>query len=98
QAAQFAVAMPKAWDQGDVRYIPYWTGDAGAGGVTWSLRAVAVNNDGALDASWGTAVDVEDTFIAADDLHIGPVSDPVTVGGTPADISLVLFELFRDVD
>lgn len=97
EGVQFVVPMPESWNEGTVTFIPYWTGAAGAGGVSWTMRAVALSNDDAMDAAFGTGVNSDDTFIAANDLHIGPESATITIAGTPAAGDLVVFEVVRDV-
>ncbi len=99
EAAQFSVAMPKGWDEGPVTFVPYWTAAAGsaAQNVSWNLRGLARSDDDALDTAFGTAQESDDALIATNDLHIGPESSAITIGGTPAENDLVIFEIFRDV-
>lgn len=95
--AIFAWSFPKSWDEGVITFQPYWTGlVAGGGGVSWKLGAVAVSNDDPIDTDYGTKIEVVDTFIAAEDLHIGAESDPVTIAGTPAQGDKVYFVVQRD--
>ncbi len=90
---------PKSWNLGTITFIPYWTADAGSASETFELEldAVALSNDDALDASWGTAVGVSDALIATGDLHIGAESSAVTVGGTPAAGDAIMIRIKRDV-
>ena len=57
---------------------------AGAGTVSWNLKAVAVSDDDPIDVAYGTFQESEDTFILAEDEHIGPESAAITIAGTPA--------------
>lgn len=96
QHAQFSLAMPKGWDEGDVAVSFLWTAASGTGTVRWGAQAAAVGNDDALDAAFGTAVTVEDALLTADDLHISADTAAVTAGGSPATGDLVQFRIYRD--
>jgi hypothetical protein len=72
EIAKFDWIPPENWDAGTVNVKYYWTAAAGAGTVEFETSGVAISNDDALDAAFGTAVAVTDTFIAADDLHVSP--------------------------
>jgi len=97
--AVFSVAMPKGWDEGTVTFQAFWThtGASTNFGVTWGLQAIAFGNDDALDASWGTAVVVDDTGGTNDDVYVTAESGAVTIAGTPAEGDMVIFRVFRDV-
>lgn len=95
--AFFSTSFPKSWDEGTVTFQAYWTGlVAGAGGVSWKVSSVAVSNDDTLDVDYGTPIEVVDTFIAAEDLHISVESDPITIAGSPAQGDLINFNIQRD--
>lgn len=97
--AQFEWAPPKRWDAGTVTARVYWTNDAGltTETVRFTLAGVAISNDDLLNATFGTAVNITDTWIAQADLHISDESGLITIGGTPAIADLVMFQLARDV-
>lgn len=97
EGAGFFLPMPKAWDEGTITFIPYWTAASGTGGVVWQLKAVATSDDDALDVAMGTAQTSTDTFITANDCHIGPTSSAITIAGTPTNNDLVYFEITRKV-
>ena len=59
------------------------------------LKALALSNDDALDTAWGPEVTVTDTWLAQNDIHISPESAALTIGGTPAEGDIVLFNLAR---
>jgi hypothetical protein len=90
---------PKSWNRGTISFRFFWTADAGTAAQTFEveLDAVAISDDDALDATWGTAVGVSDALIATGDLHISDESSAVTVGGSPADGDAVMFRIKRDV-
>jgi hypothetical protein len=75
----------KRWDAGTIKFIAHWTPVSGTGDVEWSMDAVAVSNDDALDAGYGTAQAVVDTVLAVGDLHVSSASSAITIAGSPAD-------------
>ncbi len=97
--AQFKMAMPEIWDEGTVTFKPYWTNTAGLSTETviFSLAGLALSNDDAINASFGTIQTSTDTWIAQNDLHVGPESSAITIAGTPAAGDLVVFEVSRVV-
>jgi hypothetical protein len=97
EGAQFCIPMPKSWNEGTVTFQPLWTAASGSGGVVWELRAVAMSDDDALDAAWGTGQTSTDTLIAANDVHTGPESAAITIAGSPAENDLVFFQIRRNV-
>lgn len=97
ESIQFLIAFPKQWNEGTVSFRAYWTAASGSGGVAFSLRGRAASDDDAMDASWGTAVAVTDTFIAANDMHVTAESGAVTIGGSPAEGDLIWLEVTREV-
>jgi hypothetical protein len=103
EAVQFKIAMPDDWDRGTLKFKFKWssaTGSTAGDTVEWGIRAVAVSNDDALDASWGTAVTVSDTLLANDgaDMQISAPTGALTVGGSPALGDMVFFEVYRNTD
>lgn len=97
--AHFNVAFPKSWNLGTLSYRVFWTTAAtGTTGVAWALEAVAVADNGAIDAAWGTAVVVtDDAQAGANEQLITAESAALTVGGSPSDDKLCYFRLSRDV-
>ena len=96
QACQWSFAVPKGVNpgaslSGDIR----WTTIAGSSGnCIWGIRARATGNDDAMDGSWGTAVEVTDTFLAAGDDHVIAFS-ALTPGGSWAQGDKLWIELYR---
>lgn len=95
----FQIAMPKSWNESTISFIPYWTNTTGltTETVQWKLQVYAVSNDDALNATYSNSVTSSDTWIAQNDLHIGPESGSLTIDGTAAENDLLLCELSRDV-
>lgn len=95
EGVQFHVAMPKNWNESTVTFQPYWTAASGSGGVVWECEALARSDDDPLDTAFGTGQTSTDTLIATNDLHIGPESSAITIGGTPAENDDVIFQITR---
>lgn len=97
EAAAVLLWLPKRWNLGTLTFAPAWTAASGSGGVVWQADAVAVSNDDALDAAYGTGQTSTDTLLATGDLHIGPTSAAITPGGTPADADMMWLRISRVV-
>lgn len=95
----FNIPMPKSWDEGTITFRVRWTTTAtDTDGVAWGLQGVAIADNEAIDASWGTAVVVtDDAQGAAYELLTTAESSAVTIAGTPAAGDMTFFRLFRDV-
>jgi hypothetical protein len=96
--AQFAVRMPKSWNLGTVSASFVWSHAATTTdfGVTWGIQGVAVSNDDALDAAFGTAVYVDDTGGTTDDIYTTVATASVTIAGTLATEDYVIFQVQRN--
>jgi len=99
QYAHFKLSFGQITNLGTVTFKPYWTNTAGltTETVVFSLAGAAISNDEVLNTTFGTAQTSTDTWLAQNDLHIGPESSAITIGGTPADDDLVVFEVSRVV-
>lgn len=93
--AQFMFPMPKSWNESTVTAQFIWTASSGTGDVIWGIQGVAISNDDALDAAFGTAQEVTDTLLATGDQHTTSFTSAVTIGGTPAEGDLVCFQVYR---
>lgn len=98
--AQFAIRMPKAWNEGTVTFVPIWShSDTTVDfGVVWDLQAVAVSDHDLMNAAFGTAVTSSDTGGVTDTLYVGPESAAITIAGTPAAEDTVFFRISRVTD
>lgn len=108
--AQFAVRMPKGWNEGSLGAMFVWSHTTGATayGVVWGIQGLAVGDNGgagdALDAAFGTAVLTTDTGGTANDLYqtaeatITVSGGSPTIAGSPAAEDLVIFQVYRDFD
>jgi len=93
---QFQWMAVRNYNNGTIKFTPYWTAASGSGTVVWQMRGVALSNDDALDTAMGTAQSSTDTLITAYDLHVGPQSSAITIAGTPADSDMHWWQIDRD--
>lgn len=93
------IGMPKSWNESTVTAVFYWTNTGGASTETvrWSIAGAAISDDDTLNTTFGTAQTVDDTWLAQNDLHISAATSAVTIGGTPAENDMVIFEITRVV-
>lgn len=96
--AQFIIPrMPKSWNESTITARFIWTA-SNTGNVVWGIQAVAISDDDALDAAFGTAQTVTDGVTAAGDVMHSDETSAVTIGGTPAEGDMVVFQVYRDAD
>jgi len=95
--AQFAVRMPKSWDEGTVTFQAEWAHGAAVTnfGAAFSLEAVSFSDGESMAASFGTAVVVTDTGGTTNARYVTAESSAVTVAGSPAANDLVFFRFAR---
>lgn len=100
EGAQFQWVPPKGWDNGTITYAVYWSHASTTTNFAaiWGMECLAVSNDDAIGASFGTAVTVTDTGGTTNDLYVSPTSSAVTIGGTPADADEVFCRIYRDAN
>jgi len=96
---QFTIRMPKGWNEGTITAAFRWSHAATTTnfGVIWGIQAVAVSDDDALDVAFGTAQVVTDTGGTTNDIYETGMTAAITVGGTPAEGDMVIFQVYRDV-
>ena len=96
--AQFAIPMPKRWDEGTVTAKFIWSHAATTTNfdVVWGLQAVATSNDDAIAAAYGTAQTATDTGGTTNDLYVSPETSAITIAGSPAAEDVVHFRVYRD--
>lgn len=96
--AQFSIVMPSSWNESTITAKFVWSHAATATNFdcVWGIQAVAIGNDDAMNATFGTAVTVTDTGGTTDDCYITAATSSMTVGGTPAAGDVVVFQVFRD--
>jgi hypothetical protein len=96
--AQFAIQMPKSWDEGTLICQFIWSHASTTTnfGVAWEIQAVAFADDDAADTAFGTAVTVTDTGGTTNDIYVTAESSALTVAGTPGNEEYVIFQVKRD--
>lgn len=97
--AQFAIHMPKGWNESTVTFQPVWSHASTTTnfGVVWALEGYAFSDDDAGDAAFGTAQTSTDTGGTTNDIYVAPESAAITIGGTPAENDYVIFQIKRNV-
>jgi hypothetical protein len=94
-------ATPDNWDGGTMTAIFYWTTAAGGAAETvrWAIQLAARDDNDPIDDAWGTAVTVNDTWIADGDVHKSSATGNITpdTAGTRAGGDLLFIRVFRDV-
>jgi hypothetical protein len=96
---QFNIGMPKSWNEAATfSFIPVWLHGATTVNfnVQWKMRLLALRNDDAMDAAFGTAQSSTDTGGTTNDLYTGPESSVITPSGTLAQNNIILAEFFRE--
>jgi hypothetical protein len=95
--AQFAIRMPKGWNESAVTAYFLWSSAvSGTNAVVFGLQAVALSDDDALDAAFGTAQTVTDAQTAQGDMMQTAETSAITVAGTPAAGDWVVFQVYRN--
>jgi len=98
---QVAWPVPDNWDLGTVKIKLFWDADTSASAadvVSFDVAAQALGNDDAIDAAFGSVVEIDDVVIAVGDMHVTPASAAITVGGTPVLGDMIIFSIKRDHD
>ena len=97
--SQFAIRMPKSWNEGTVTFAPVWSHPATTTnfGVAFGLAGVGISNDDPGDAAFGTAQTSVDTGGTTNDIYEGPTSSAITIAGTPQAGDYVMFQINRTV-
>jgi hypothetical protein len=95
--AQFAIQMPKGWNESTLICQFVWTHPATTTnfGVVWAIEAVAFANDDPADTAFGTAVQVADTGGTTNDIYITAETSALTVAGSPGAEEWVVFQVKR---
>lgn len=97
--SQFAIQMPKSWNEGTVTFRAVWSHAATTVnfGVAWSLQGVAMSDNDAGDAAFGTKQTVTDTGGTTNNIYISAESAAITIAGTPQTQDWVVFQIERTV-
>lgn len=93
--AQFTIGAPKSWNESTVTARFDWTTGSGSGDVGWYIQCLAVSDDDAMDAAFGTVQGITDTMLTANDAHLTSETSAITCSGTPAENDLLIFQVYR---
>lgn len=95
--AQFSIRMPKSWNEGTVTAVFTWSHASTSTnfGVVWALEAVALSDDDAGDAAFGTAQQIADTGGTTNDIYVSGATPAITIAGSPAAEDWVVFQVKR---
>ena len=94
---QFSLPMPSSWDEGTITVRFNWTATT-TGDVVWGAQGVAIGDDDAVDAAFGTAQTVTDSVTLANDLMRTSATSAITIAGTPAAGDTVVIQIYRDAN
>lgn len=101
EAVQFTVVFPDEWDStADLKVKVYWdaaSGASAADGVVWGVRAMSLDDDDAIDTSFGDEVTATDAVIAVGDLHVTDATSAITIAGSPTAQHLTFWQVARKV-
>lgn len=96
QACYCWLPLPRSWNKGTFTAQFYTFNKAGgSGNFVFSLAALAVSDDEPISGALGTAQQVTDTILAANDVQISAETAAITPGGSPANNDLTLFVVKR---
>jgi hypothetical protein len=95
--AQFAIQMPKGWNEGALVAQFVWSHPATTTDfdVVWALEAMALGDNEAADTAFGTAQQVTDAGGTTDNVYITSETTNITVGSTPGAENWVVFQVKR---
>lgn len=95
---QFDWVPPTSWDRGTLTARFVWLHGATTVnfGVAWGLQAVCFSNDDALEAAFGTGVEVTDTGGTTNDVYLSDETGAITPAGSPADLDLMILQAYRN--
>lgn len=96
--AQFAIRMPKSWNEGTVTFQAVGSRASGSNtGVVWGLAGGSYSSGDTLDTALGTAVTSAVTMTTANLVYISTVSSAITIAGSPAAEDWCVFQVNRTV-
>ena len=97
--AQFAIQMPKSWDEGAMIAQIIWSHPSTATnfGISMWVEAVAYSNSDPANTNFGTAREMQDTGGTTSDIFHTPEVSSLLPAGSISQEDLVLFQIFRDV-
>ena len=96
--AQVAIQMPKSWNESTITAKFLWKHAATTTnfGVVWGIQGVALSDNDAAEAAFGTAVTVTDTGGTTNNIYSTAETSALTIAGTPAVQDWVVLQIYRD--
>lgn len=97
QYAQFALSMPRSWNEGTISFKAIWSHAATVTnfGTVWGLQAVAVSDQDPIAVAFGTQQNATDTGGVTNSQYVSPESTAITIAGAPQPEDTVFFRVFR---
>jgi hypothetical protein len=94
----WSLVLPPDYDGGELTAQVYWTtNDASpSGDISWKIDGRAYTDGDSLDNSWGAAVEIVDSIIGQNILHISDISDGITLAGNRSSGKHAQIQICRD--
>lgn len=99
QYAQFAIAMPKSWNEGTLTARFYWVhGSTTVNfGVVWEIQGFHCSDANGTDGTWGTLQEIGDTGATNGDLHLSGWTPAITPNYTAVQDDVIFWRVGRQV-
>jgi hypothetical protein len=96
--AQFQFRAPKRWNLGTMTAVFVWSHAATTVNFAaiWGIQGLATGDDDAMDAAFGTGVEVTDTGGTTNDIYITSETAAFTISGTPQVGDVLTFQVYRN--
>jgi hypothetical protein len=96
--AQMTIQMPKSWNEGTLSAAFLWSHASTTTnfGVVWGVQALAMSDDDALDAAFGSSQTVSDTGGTTNDIYRSNETAAVAASGSPAENDVLVLQVYRD--
>lgn len=93
---EWGLALPSNYNGGTITATFEWTAvSASTNSVVWGLAGVAYGDNAAIDAAYGTAIEVTDANNATGVVNISGATANITIAGTPTAGQYVQFRAYR---
>jgi hypothetical protein len=94
QFAQWAIGLPKAYNNGTVTFSFDWLCTS-TGNVVWGVQAVGISDGDTFDATFGSAIEVTDNVLSITQKMTTAETAPVTINSI-ASGDLAIFQIYRN--
>lgn len=96
--AEIFIPFSKSWNEGTLTARIFWSAnDASANGVAWTIEAVAISDNDAVDSAYGTAVTIVDNNQnSANRMLASAESSAITIAGSPAEGDIIAIRIGRN--